>query len=69
MSKPIRIKTDRRFKDGNIKQTGMELRGNPKTVDMHRIEVPTTAPIEMQLNPPIVVSHELGEAIKKMERL
>jgi hypothetical protein len=58
--KPIKIKVDRRFKNGNIKTTGNELRGNPETMELKRMDVPPGAPIEMQLNPPIIVSRELG---------
>jgi hypothetical protein len=68
MSEPIEIKSDKRFKPGNIKQAGNELRGNPETMDMHRMAVPTGTPMEMQLNPPIIVSSELGDALKKSAR-
>lgn len=60
----IEIKPDKRFKSGNIKQTQGHIRGNPETVALRRLEVPAGADIGLQLNPPIVVSPELGRAIK-----
>jgi hypothetical protein len=60
---PIEIKPDKRFKPGNIKQTGSQLRGNPETVALRRLEVPPGAEIGLRLNPPIVVSKELGNAL------
>ena len=68
MKNYIEIKQDNRFKDGNIKRTGNELRGNAKTIDMNRMEVVQRIRIGNQLNPPIVVSRELGAAIKRMEQ-
>lgn len=65
---PIEIKADKRFKLGNIKQTGNELRGNPETMRMKPLDMPhNTLCYDFDLNPPIVVSKELGEAIKKLE--
>jgi hypothetical protein len=65
--RPIKIKVDRRFKNGNIKQTGNELRGNPETMKMERLEIPhNTLGLPFDLNPPIVISKELGEQIKRM---
>lgn len=58
------IKFDKRFKKGYIKQTGNELRGHPDTLDMQRMSVPANAPMELQLNPPIVVSAELAKKLK-----
>jgi hypothetical protein len=55
--RPIIIKPDKRFKRGNIKQIGNELRGNPETMKMERLPY--------GLNPPIVVSAELAEQLKK----
>lgn len=66
MKKPIKIRADRRFKNGNIKQTGNELRGNPKTMDMKRMTIPVYAPISMQLNPPIIVSSELAGKLRSI---
>jgi hypothetical protein len=60
----IKIKVDRRFKNGNIKQSGIELRGNPQTMDMRLLDI--SVPNGLRLNPPIIVSTELGEAIKRM---
>jgi hypothetical protein len=54
---PTIIKPDKRFKRGNIKQTGNELRGNPETMKMERLPY--------SLNPPIVVSAELAEKLQK----
>lgn len=65
MNSPIEIKADKRFKLGNIKRSGSELRGHPDTVKMERMEIPSAAPLSMKLNPPIVVSPELAKAIKK----
>lgn len=55
----IEIKPDKRFKKGNIKHKGHELRGNPETMELKRLDYPGL------LNPPIVVSKELAEEIKK----
>jgi len=64
----ITIKNDKRFKLGNVKQTGNELRGNPDTMKMTRMEMPhNTLGIPFDLNPPIVVTAELGAAIKALE--
>lgn len=69
MSDPIVIKSDKRFKPGNLKQTGGELRGNPKTMEMKPLDMPhNTLGLPFDFNPPIVVSRELGAAIKKLER-
>lgn len=57
MSDYIAIKADKRFKQGNVKQTGNELRGNPETMKLTRLDTQHT------LNPPIVVSAELGDAL------
>lgn len=57
----IEIKKDKRFKKGHVKRTSNELRGNPETMELKRLDMPYS------LNPPIVVSHELGEAIKESE--
>ena len=54
----IEIKPDKRFRLGNIKKTGHELRGHPGTMKLERLEHPGL------LNPPIVVSEELAEKIK-----
>lgn len=62
MSKPLEIISDKRFKDGNIKQTGRELRGNPETMKMERMKVPAGL---LDLNPPIVVSKALAKKIKE----
>lgn len=60
----IQLKVDNRYKDGNVVKKGAKLRGNAKTMKLDRLEkLAITQPI--WLNPPIIVSHELGEAIKK----
>lgn len=62
---PILVKPDNRYKDGNIKKVKGILRGNSKTVSMERMNIPTGATLEMQMNPPIVVSPGLATAIKE----
>lgn len=59
--KPIHIKPDKRYKPGNIKRQGNTLRGNPETMQMKRLEPPAG----MFVNPPIVVSRELGDKIRE----
>ena len=72
----ISIKVDRRFKEGNVRkdQNGV-YRGNPTTLQLKRLE-PVIAElggvihrhnelIKLQLNPPIVISKELAEAIEE----
>lgn len=58
----IQVKADKRYKVGNIKKVKGVLRGHPETMHVARMDCPNG---EMSLNPPIVVSHELGEAIRK----
>ena len=63
MSKPIFIKPDKRFKKGNVKRTGRELRGNPETLEMKRLEAFAFAD---QINPPIVISREMAKELEKL---
>lgn len=65
MSSEIELpKPDKRYKVGNIaKDSKGNLRGHPDTVSPKRMVVPTSAPIHMQLNPPIIVSKELARLI------
>lgn len=68
----IEIKTDNRYKNGNVKLVKGKLRGNSKTMEMTRPQVEMLRDtyedyyrtLQFNLNPPIVVGHELGEAIK-----
>ncbi len=69
----IIIKKDNRYKDGNVKLVNGKLRGNKKTMAVERLVVPLATQynyfldhVSLSLNPPMVVSHELGEAIKRM---
>lgn len=64
MNTLIQIKVDNRFKDGNVRRDGNRLRGNKKTVSIEPMDT-TNAPIEMQLNPPLVVTASLFEAMRK----
>ena len=58
-------KPDKRYKVGNIKKDKSgKLRGNPKTVELKRLQVPSNAPLSMQLNPPYVISQELAREFK-----
>jgi len=59
-------KSDKRYKVGNIqKDKRGNLRGNPETVELKRMEVPNNAPLYMQLNPPLTISPELAKIIEK----
>jgi len=69
----ISLKTDNRYKDGNVKLVKGKLRGNKRTMALEHLVVPLAAQYDsflthakLSLNPPIVVSYELGEAIKSM---
>lgn len=59
----VTIKPDKRFKKGNLKSENGTIRINPTTLakEFKRLEYPKG----LLLNPPIVVSHELGEALKR----
>ena len=58
-------KPDKRYKVRNIKKDKSgKLRGNPKTVELKRLQVPSNAPLSMQLNPPYVMSQELAREFK-----
>lgn len=70
----IRIKLDRRFKKGHIQQNGSEYRGHPDTVLPKIVEMPALDPrvhaedaIRYMANPPMVVSKQLADAIRKMK--
>lgn len=55
-------KSDKRYRVGNIKTDNKgKARGNPETVELRPMPIPANAPIEMQLNPPLVISNELAE--------
>ena len=62
-------KPDKRYKVGKIvKDKHGDYRGHPLTVIPKSVEILTNSYIDnvaMQLNPPIVVSTELAELIKK----
>ncbi|MBH1979953.1 hypothetical protein I8H89_00355 [Candidatus Saccharibacteria bacterium] len=60
-------KQDKRYKVGNIsKDNKGKYRGHPDTVAVRFIEVglERNAPTAMNMNPPIVVSDELGKFLK-----
>jgi len=73
----LEIKVDNRYKDGHIKQVGNKFRGNAKTMAIKTPEIKHAAGLHhsyideyykylaLGLNPPIVVSRELGELIKE----
>lgn len=58
----IKIKVDNRFRDGHVRQQGNELRGNAETMDMKTDYY--FGDMQNQLNPPIVVNKELGDALE-----
>ena len=59
----ITLRPDKRYKLGNVvKDKKGALRGHPKTIYMERYYADT---VMLQMNPPIVISSELGAAIKK----
>jgi hypothetical protein len=57
---PLTIKSDKRFKPGNIKQTGNELRGNPVTMKIKPLDIP------VDYSTRILISRELGKKLKRM---
>jgi len=70
----IELRVDNRYKDGNVVRKKGALRGNAKTMELKHLLVPLAALhayndalIKLSLNPPIVVSRELGKAIKENE--
>jgi hypothetical protein len=73
MSSVWSIKPDKRFRKGNIKVKDGEFRGHPDTVQMNHYQLPPKPDtsvtnidhLKFQLAPPIVVSHELGETLRK----
>lgn len=81
MKEPIFLKKDRRFKKGNIKIERDGLRGHPETISLDPAKLPQITDfhnrywfyhdknveyLKLQLNPPIVVSRELGEKLKEV---
>lgn len=65
MSNLILPKSDKRYKAGKISKDKKGMyRGNPVTVELKRMDIPQSAPIEMQLNPPLVASAELAAFLK-----
>lgn len=59
-------KSDKRYKVGFIKQDKKgRWRGNPDTVELKRMVIPSSAPIHMQLNPPLVMTKELAKHVAK----
>lgn len=55
-------KPDRRYKVGRIaKDSRGNYRGHPDTVELKRMPVPPQAPLNIQLNPPLVASKELAK--------
>ncbi len=71
----IELKTDNRYKDGNVVKKNGKLRGNAKTMQMDYVQMPQIEAnvqqaiyndyLRMTLFPPIVVSGALGDAIKE----
>ena len=61
-------KPDKRYRVGNIaKDKHGELRGHPLTVTPRHMDMLTTLQsdfLSMQLQPPVVISRELGELLK-----
>lgn len=59
-------KADKRYKVGNIaKDRTGQLRGNPLTVTPRVMDIPKSAPLSMQLNPPLVISNELADLLEE----
>lgn len=58
----IEIKVDNRYKDGNVRAIGNRLKRNAVTMSIRPIDDPTNS-----LNPPLLVSGELAEAIKELK--
>jgi hypothetical protein len=65
VNKPIKIKIDNRFRDGNIRVSDNEVRGNAKTVAITNFDDVTGAPQTFRPNAPLVVSSAMFEALKK----
>ena len=54
-------KSDKRYRVGHIvKDKKGAYRGHPDTVKLKRMPVPPEAPIDIQLNPPLVAIKELA---------
>jgi len=59
-------KSDKRFTTGKIVvDKHGRARGNPLTVELKTMDIPPTAPLSMQLNPPLIASQELAYYIEK----
>lgn len=61
---PIILKSDRRFKPGNIKRTGSILRGHPDAIMIKRYEC-NALNVALTLNPPMVITSELTAMLKE----
>lgn len=61
-------KADNRYSKGKIvKDNNGNHRGHSKTVSLKVMDVPNTAPIEMQLNPPMIASPELVKYLESLK--
>lgn len=62
-------KPDKRYNKGKIvKDKNGRWRGNSDTVELRRMSIPASAPIEMQLNPPYIATDELADFIRQDTR-
>lgn len=62
-------KPDKRYRPGTItKDNKGAYRGHPDTVELKRMSVPLGAPLDIQLNPPLIATKELAEFLKPNNR-
>jgi len=61
----IKLKSDRRYKPGNVKKVKGVWRGHPDTIELRQLEVPPG----YMLRPPVVASSELVDALTKAGEL
>jgi len=61
----IELKSDRRYKIGNVKKVKGVWRGHPETMELKQMEVPAG----YILQPPMVISSELAGVLKKAGEL
>lgn len=63
-------KPDKRYKIGNIaKDKKGNYRGHPETVELKPMPLPPSAPYEVRLRPPLVMTADLVRHLKRRKKL
>lgn len=63
-------KSDKRYGKGKIvKDSKGTFRGHPDTVELKSMSIPTSAPLHLQLSPPLIATAELAKFLSTNKSL